>query len=255
MNPLSLTLFSSLLLNNFFLFISSVSVRLSLTFSPFTLFSKRTPESRPPKLMTTIILSNVAAGPTLSSSALSYPSCSFFPPLSLFLILLPRQLLAIHSLPAALSSEGRAQRRGGGGEGWSEGRTTELNREIHRCHRCTFSICRLPPSFSLLSFFFIYRSLLIPSIHFVDGSTEDYLHLVSRLPGFLLVVRPAGGSFFGGPYWPGGGKITVGHEKNSRNTDTASILYNSQGSQDWNKYVTLANREPARRRNLPKEPY
>lgn len=45
----------------------------------------------------------------------------------------------------------------------------------------------------------------------MDGSAEDYLHLLSCLPGFLLVVRPAGGSFFGGsPYgpveWEGGGR-------------------------------------------------
>lgn len=66
-----------------------------------------------------------------------------------------------------------------------------------------------PPSLSLLLLFFIYQSLLVPSIHFVDGSAVDYLYLISCLPGFLLVVRPAGGSFFGGsPYGPWEGKIS-----------------------------------------------
>lgn len=100
----------------------------------------------------------------------------------------------------------------------------ELNREIRRCHRCTFSICRLLPSPSPLLFLFIHQSLLIPSIHSMDGSAEDYLHLLSCLPGFLLVVRPAGGSFFGGsPYGPvewGGGERErekrVEYEQNDR---------------------------------------
>lgn len=60
-----------------------------------------------------------------------------------------------------------------------------------------------PPSlFPHYFLFFIYQSLLTASIHFVDGSTVDYLHLVSCLPGFLLVVRPAGSFFGGSPYGP-----------------------------------------------------
>lgn len=63
----------------------------------------------------------------------------------------------------------------------------------------------------------------------MDGSAEDYLHLLSCLPGFLLVVRPAGGSFFGGsPYgpveWRGKRKKKrVEYEQNDGKTETAPI--------------------------------
>lgn len=59
-----------------------------------------------------------------------------------------------------------------------------------------------PPSLSLLLPF--HLRVLAYSLHtFTHGPTGDYLHLVCCLPGFLLVVRPAGGSFFGGsPYGP-----------------------------------------------------
>lgn len=78
------------------------------------------------------------------------------------------------------------------------------------------------PSLSLLLYFFIYQSLLISSMHFVDGSATDYLHLVSRLPGFLLVVRPAGSFFGGSPYGPGEEKIRAEYEQNGSDTQTAS---------------------------------
>lgn len=64
-----------------------------------------------------------------------------------------------------------------------------------------------PPSLPLpIAFLFIYQSLLIPSIHFVDESAVDYLHLVSCLPEFLVVDRPAGSFFGGSPYGPAEGK-------------------------------------------------
>lgn len=64
----------------------------------------------------------------------------------------------------------------------------------------------------------------------MDGSAEDYLRLLSCLPGFLLVVRPAGGSFFGGsPYgpveWGGGGREKKGWNMNrmTEKTETAPV--------------------------------
>lgn len=84
----------------------------------------------------------------------------------------------------------------------------ELNGEIHRCHRCTFSICRLLPPLLPAAFLF-YPPVFAYSLHSILRMDPPWIISVrgfSVLPGFLLVVRPAGSFFGGSPYGPGGGE-------------------------------------------------
>lgn len=107
----------------------------------------------------------------------------------------------------------------------------ELNREIHRCHRCTFSICRLlPPSPRCFSF---YLSVFAYSLHPFCGWIRRGLSPF----GLLLTWVSAGGAsrwrilLRRQPIWACGGKTRVEYEQNDRNTETASFFRNSQGTE------------------------
>lgn len=103
--------------------------------------------------------------PHKNSHLLHLPSFPTFPPLFFF----PSSFSQGSYYPSVRHPQHLAGRAGCRDEGAE--RNMELNGEIGRCHRCTFSICRPLPSLPLS--LYIQQPSFIPSIHFADGSAGD----------------------------------------------------------------------------------